>query len=193
MKDLLLIPNILTILRILLLGPAIYWLQSGHRVFAIICIIVLFLTDFLDGKLARALKQESYIGSILDPVADKIVVLGFFSYFFIQGEIPLFYFLLILVRDISQLLSIPILLIWKQIAFKVRPKPVAKWGTALNFILLAMVAAKLFISAQVYDSVLRSFFFYPTLIISSLIEVYILVTYLPRFLQIYRGSHDTFE
>jgi hypothetical protein len=39
-----------------------------------------------------------------------------------------------------------------------------------------------------YDSVIL-----PVLLISSAIEIYILVTYLPRFLQIYRGTHDTFE
>ena len=39
-----------------------------------------------------------------------------------------------------------------------------------------------------YDSVIL-----PVLLISGAIEIYILVTYLPRFLQIYRGTHDTFE
>ena len=192
MRTLLLLPNLLTLTRIFLLAPAIYLLETGSLILACVCIAILFITDFLDGAIARKYHMESYLGSILDPVADKVVVLTFFSYYFLRGELVLFYYLLILTRDIAQLLSIPILLLWKKIAFQVKPSRIAKWGTAFNFILLGALSAKFFLSLEHYQSLYR-FFALPLLLLSACIEVYILVTYLPRFVEIYRGTHNTFE
>ena len=71
------IPNILTIGRIILVpvlvfvfflpGPLGNWLSCGIFVFA-------SFTDFIDGFLARLLKQQSRLGEMLDPIADKIIV-----------------------------------------------------------------------------------------------------------------------
>lgn len=196
LKDLLLIPNILTLLRIFLIFPGIFFLQSGNRIGAVLTVTVLFLTDFFDGFLARKLNQTSYIGSILDPVADKFVVLAFFTFFYFSEKVPLFYFLLILVRDIAQLLSVPVLLLWKKISFKVAPKLTPKIGTALNFVILGTSAFVFLFPDIQFSTSYQS----PEMIlltgiyaVSSLIELYILFTYIPRFIQIYRGTHDTFE
>lgn len=71
------IPNILTIGRIILVpvlvfvfflpGPLGNWLSCGIFVLA-------SFTDFIDGFLARLLKQQSRLGEMLDPIADKIIV-----------------------------------------------------------------------------------------------------------------------
>jgi len=71
------LPNFLTVSRILLIpvfvlvyylpGVWTYWITTGIFVFA--C-----LTDWLDGYLARKLRQESRFGAFLDPVADKLIV-----------------------------------------------------------------------------------------------------------------------
>ena len=49
-----------------------YWLFWAVSIYAVICV-----TDFLDGWIARKLNIESDIGKILDPLADKILVLVF--------------------------------------------------------------------------------------------------------------------
>lgn len=72
------IPNILTVLRllaapgvalafVLLPRPAADWVS-------VVLFVVAALTDYIDGRLARAWKQESNFGRMLDPIADKLLV-----------------------------------------------------------------------------------------------------------------------
>ena len=71
------IPNILTIGRILIVPffvLAFYLPGVYGDLTAVILFIVASFTDFLDGMLARLLGQESKLGELLDPIADKIIV-----------------------------------------------------------------------------------------------------------------------
>ena len=71
------IPNILTIGRILIVPffvLAFYLPGCYGDLTALILFIVASFTDFLDGMLARILGQESKLGELLDPIADKIIV-----------------------------------------------------------------------------------------------------------------------
>jgi len=72
------IPNILTILR-LLAAPGVavmflYFTRPWADWFALVLFVVAALTDFLDGYLARAWNQQSRFGAMLDPIADKAMV-----------------------------------------------------------------------------------------------------------------------
>tara|TARA_B100000963_G_scaffold184234_1_gene160124 strand:+ start:49 stop:633 length:585 start_codon:yes stop_codon:yes gene_type:complete len=71
------IPNILTIGRILIVPffvLAFYLPGSYGDLTALILFIIASFTDFLDGMLARLLGEESKLGELLDPIADKIIV-----------------------------------------------------------------------------------------------------------------------
>ena len=73
------IPNILTLLRLLAApGVAImflYFTRPWADWFALVLFVVAALTDYVDGYLARAWKQESKFGAMLDPIADKAMVI----------------------------------------------------------------------------------------------------------------------
>ena len=73
------LPNILTVLRLLAApGVAImflYFTRPWADWFALVLFVAAALTDFLDGYLARAWKQESKLGAMLDPIADKAMVI----------------------------------------------------------------------------------------------------------------------
>ena len=71
------IPNILTVGRILIVPffvLAFYLPGSYGDLTALILFIIASFTDFLDGMLARILGEESKLGELLDPIADKIIV-----------------------------------------------------------------------------------------------------------------------
>lgn len=201
MKQILLVPNLLTLSRMILIFPSIYFLEKSEFLIAAILVAILLLTDFFDGFLARKLNQTSYLGAILDPVADKMVVILFFTHLILVNSTSPLYYGLVLTRDILQLSVIPILLLWKKIEFKVKPSRIAKLGTALNFIILALYEMNFVVAktpewyARFLDELqtLNVFTLFPLLLISACIEVYILFTFIPRFIQIYKGTHDTFE
>ncbi len=73
------IPNILTLLRLIAApGVAIMFLYFNRPLadwFALVLFVTAAFTDFLDGYLARAWKQESKLGAMLDPIADKAMVI----------------------------------------------------------------------------------------------------------------------
>ena len=72
------IPNILTVMR-LVAAPGIavmflYFTRPYADWFALILFVLASITDWFDGYLARAWKQETKIGTMLDPIADKAMV-----------------------------------------------------------------------------------------------------------------------
>ena len=72
------IPNMITIGRICLVPVfvVVFYLPTEHRMQAAAAIfIIAALTDYLDGYVARRLKQETKAGAILDPLADKLIIL----------------------------------------------------------------------------------------------------------------------
>ena len=73
------IPNVLTVGRILFIPLFILILTLGHsqgsHLLAAIIFAVASITDYLDGYLARKLKQTTRFGAFLDPVADKVMVI----------------------------------------------------------------------------------------------------------------------
>lgn len=73
------IPNILTVLRIILIPVfilAYYWTSVWGYFITTGIFVFACLTDWLDGYLARKLHQESRFGAFLDPVADKLIVVA---------------------------------------------------------------------------------------------------------------------
>lgn len=66
------IPNLLSVIRILLIPVFAVLLIKDYFIAAIIVIIIAELTDLFDGKIARKFNQVSALGKLLDPIADKL-------------------------------------------------------------------------------------------------------------------------
>ncbi|NLJ14970.1 MAG: CDP-diacylglycerol--glycerol-3-phosphate 3-phosphatidyltransferase [Ignavibacteria bacterium] len=93
------IPNIISVFRIVLVIIATYLLIKEDNINAFILYVTAMITDFLDGFLARLLNQSSELGKLLDPVADKLLVLSIVLVLFFQNRMPLWIVIVILARD----------------------------------------------------------------------------------------------
>ncbi len=106
-RELFYISNLLSLARIVLLIPFYFSLtsqtQTGNYV-AVVVMSVGALTDYLDGHLARKYQQQTDLGRILDPLADKLcMVTGAWLLITLRG-LPVWYFIILAARDLSILL-----------------------------------------------------------------------------------------
>jgi cardiolipin synthase (CMP-forming) len=95
------IPNALSVAR--LVGvPVFLWLVLGPHAdaWAVAVLIASAATDWLDGKLARALNQQSRLGEALDPAADRLYIAATLVALAVRGIIPWWLFALLVVREL---------------------------------------------------------------------------------------------
>ncbi len=97
--------NLISILRILLVFPTAYFLSKinendSYRIIVILFFVGAYLTDLLDGFIARKFNQITEFGKIIDPLADKIYVTMIVLQLFWMSEIPTYYFWIIILRDV---------------------------------------------------------------------------------------------
>jgi cardiolipin synthase (CMP-forming) len=101
-KEFFYISNLLSVLRMVLVIPLIFLLTSGsgNRTAVIVLLILMFISDLLDGFLARKLNQVSEFGKIIDPLADKVAVVSVVIILFLMGRIETWFFLVVVLRDV---------------------------------------------------------------------------------------------
>ena len=99
------IPNLLSLLRIGLVYPILNNIYLGEFVISFIYFVVAAITDALDGFLARKMNWQTYLGTILDPVADKLLLSGTIFILWINEYIPLYIFIIFFGRDVVILLG----------------------------------------------------------------------------------------
>lgn len=135
------IPNLITISRLALL-PVIVWLVTYDSVPALgaglACFVLAGVTDWLDGFLARRWGQVTPFGELMDPVADKMLVLSLLFVFSDRGVIPLWIPLVHLFREltVSGLRSV----------FAARGKVVgANWMGKTKFLLQLVLCAGIYV------------------------------------------------
>lgn len=99
------LPNSLSFFRLLLVIPFYFLLQEIHtdyfyRIYILGLILIGFISDILDGYLARKMNIITEFGKIIDPLADKACVILIIIQLYLLEEIPEIYLWIILGRDI---------------------------------------------------------------------------------------------
>jgi len=94
------IPNIITILRILLVAPIMVSLARGEYMMVLGLFAVAGLSDGVDGFLARRYNWQSPLGALLDPLADKLMLVGVYLVLGWVGMLPLWLVALVVLRDV---------------------------------------------------------------------------------------------
>lgn len=122
------IPNLLTLGRILL-TPLLAWLLVRKSMSAAFFVFLIAgLTDALDGLLARVLNQKSRLGSHIDPLADKFLLVTSFILLWNIGEIPFWLIVITVGRDLLILCGFFILILFR-VQFEIKPLASSKLTT----------------------------------------------------------------
>lgn len=138
------LPNIITVLRILVTPVIIYLMFSpslSGRLAALVLFILAALSDYFDGQLARRLTLSSRVGRFLDPLADKVLVLGTFGglALLLPDVVPWWAVAIIALRDIAVTVR---RLVAESRGRSLRTLPLAKAKTTVQLtFLIGMLAA----------------------------------------------------
>lgn len=129
------LPNLLTLLRLVMTLPiAMLLLDQQHGV-ALIWFALAGASDGLDGFLARRFGWVSRFGSIIDPLADKLLLVTSYICLAIVGDLPLWLAVVVLGRDLMLVVGA---IVYRQMVgpFKVRPSLLGKLSTLLQIVLV---------------------------------------------------------
>ena len=167
-----LLPNILSLVRILFV-PLILWLIISN-LFFLSAIIITFvgITDFFDGYFARKYNSETKIGLYLDAVADKILIVSIYLILGLKLLIPLYLIMIIISRELlisgSYLFGFAL-----NLEHNLRPIFISKINTFFQILLIIVVC----LSSVVY----LSDFYVINIIKISLIIIVALTTIVSSF------------
>ena len=132
------LPNVITVLRILLVLPTGWLLLETRYAEALVLMAVAGASDALDGWMARRFGWMSEFGATMDPVADKLLVAATFVIFTVQGYIPIWVAAIVLGRDAVILTGAAAYrLFFERIEFA--PTLISKANTATQIVLLLML------------------------------------------------------
>ena len=104
-KELWTIPNMLSLLRILLVPIIVYlYCFKQDNLWTLILVVFSTLTDVVDGFIARKYNQITDLGKLLDPVADKLTQLAVFACLITRFKLMLLPFCVLLVKEVGSLI-----------------------------------------------------------------------------------------
>lgn len=125
--------NLITLTR-LIITPFIWWSYSaGNSVAAVALFIIAALTDAADGLVARKYRQVSDLGKLLDPIADKILILSVLWLLINSGFVPYWLAALLIAKELLLVVGGGVLLCKHQV---VKARFLGKAGSLLLFIAL---------------------------------------------------------
>jgi cardiolipin synthase (CMP-forming) len=135
------IPNLITSIRIILVPIFVIYLINEKFGSALVVFILAGLSDGADGLVARLFDQKSKLGSYLDPLADKILLIAAFVVLAVIGFLPPWLTVIVISRDVLILLGVLILFL-NGTTFTVRPSVLSKMTTCVQLGTVFVVLAK---------------------------------------------------
>jgi cardiolipin synthase len=132
------LPNILTLGRILLLPFFAVTIIYGEFKIALLIFFLASVTDFLDGFIARIKNQTTYLGRILDPVADKFFLITSFVLMSAYGFIPKWLTIIVISKDVIVLTGCVIIYMVTH-NLKIEPTLIGKVTSASQFVLIGLI------------------------------------------------------
>lgn len=131
------IPNLISILRILLVAPTVYYLLREDFRTALVLFFIAGISDGVDGILARHFQWQTRLGAILDPVGDKLLLVSCFLVMGWLGHLPLLLVVLVMLRDVV-IVSGAVLYHFLIAEVPIQPLMISKINTALQIALVVL-------------------------------------------------------
>ncbi|MBM4219786.1 MAG: CDP-alcohol phosphatidyltransferase family protein [Gammaproteobacteria bacterium] len=94
------VPNLICLLRIALTFPIVIWLAEGRYAQTLVLFAVAAASDILDGYLAKTFGWTSELGKVLDPLADKLLLVSVFITLAVIGLVPVWLAGIAVLRDV---------------------------------------------------------------------------------------------
>lgn len=173
------VPNLLTLLRILITPLFVIFMIKGHYRLALLVFFLAGISDGLDGFFARCFNQKTTLGAHLDPIADKLLLISTFVTLAVRQIIPSWLAVVVISRDILIFTGIAILRFFN-VAFTIRPSTISKCTTVAQLATAFLVL--LAFEATIVQPVLTPLFWLTTALTtaSGLHYVYLGITILNR-------------
>src|SRR5690348_1203827 len=135
------LPNLISVFRIALVAPLLVTILLERYEFALVVTAVAGISDGVDGWLARRFRWQSRLGSMLDPAADKLMLVGCMVALGWLDEVPRWLVILVVARDAVIALGV---LAWHRVLrnFEAHPSWLSKTTTLaqIGFVLLVLPA-----------------------------------------------------
>ena len=176
------VPNLITTIRIILTPVFVIYIINDELISALFVLVISGLSDGVDGMVARLFNQKSKLGSYLDPLADKIILISAFISLSIRGFLPSWLTVMVISRDVLILMGVSILFL-TGMKIDIRPKVSSKVTTCLQFLTVILVLSKDYLSS------LEGF--YPYLFyLTALFTIISFLQYMHQWFNLTGGSKD---
>ena len=126
------LPNFLTLLRIIAIPVFLIFLADGYHGAAFMLFLAAGVTDTVDGAVARLTNTRSDLGAVLDPMADKLLLLSSFIVLGFTDAIPTWLVVLVVVRDVIVVCGYGAVFIVDHEWMEVAPSQLGKLSTFLQ-------------------------------------------------------------
>ncbi len=138
------VPNLITTVRIILAPIFVIYLINDQLLNGLIVLLISGVSDGVDGLVARVFNQKSRLGTYLDPLADKIILVSAFVALTTRGFLPSWLTVMVISRDIMILVGV-IVLFLNDLQFHIKPSVSSKITTVFQFVTVIAVLSRGFI------------------------------------------------
>lgn len=167
------LPNILTIIRFIIVPFMTYFLINENFTIAILLYVLASATDVLDGFIARKFNLITDLGKFLDPLADKLLQFAALVGLWVVGLIPLWIVVIFFIKEISMGLG-AIKLLKKHIIIQ------SKWFGKLSTIFFFMAIVASMLSSEIK---LLSSYIIPLFILALMSLLFAFIMYLSNYIK----------
>ena len=163
------IPNIITLGRIILVPIVVWAIASNQMEIAFAVFVIAGVSDAVDGFLAKRFNMTSELGALLDPLADKALLVSIYIALGIWGAIPRWIVILVVSRDIMIVSAVIVSWLFDK-PVQMKPLMVSKLNTVAQVAFAALVLGSLGFGFQLspYDFILMALVTVFTLVSVSL-------------------------